>query len=466
MPTDTYGQIVNSSVGRFVAQRTGLPRPVELDRHAPGDPVVRGRVLLGAAPGEARLVAPLARVLAAAGAQVATSLEEPVRSAAAAARLDAAVFNPAAPGDQRFKALVLDATGIAGSTELLALHAFFHPTIRRLQSSGRVIVLGTPPAQAGGPRAATAQRALEGFTRSLGKEAGRGATVQLVAVAPGAEDQLDATVRFLLSPRSAYVSGQVVRVTPSRRHPEIDWERPLDGRVALVTGAARGIGAAIARTLARDGATVVGLDVPALADDLRAGMERIGGEAMELDITAEDAPAAIAGRFSPKGLDVLVHNAGVTRDRTIAKMPADRWQGLVDINLSSEERINDALLDGVLAENGRIVCVSSLSGIAGNAGQTNYATSKAGVIGMVEALEPVLRDRGQTINAVAPGFIETKMTAQMPLALREAGRRMNSLRQGGLPVDVAETVAFFASPAAAGVNGNVVRVCGQSLLGA
>jgi len=143
-----------------------------------------------------------------------------------------------------------------------------------------------------------------------------------------------------------------------------------------------------------------------------------------------------------------------------------RWDGLVDINLSSEERINDALLDGVLAENGRIVCVSSLSGIAGNAGQTNYATSKAGVIGMVEALEPVLRERGQTINAVAPGFIETTMTAQMPLALREAGRRMNSLRQGGLPVDVAETVAFFASPAAAGVNGNVVRVCGQSLLGA
>jgi 3-oxoacyl-[acyl-carrier protein] reductase len=235
---------------------------------------------------------------------------------------------------------------------------------------------------------------------------------------------------------------------------------------ALVSGAARGIGAAIAGTLARDGATVVGLDVPALADDLRAGMERIGGEALELDITADDAPATIAARFAPQGLDVLVHNAGVTRDRTLAKMPTDRWQGLVDINLSSEERINDAVLDGVLAENGRIVCVSSLSGIAGNAGQTNYATSKAGVIGMVEALEPVLRERGQTINAVAPGFIETKMTAQMPLALREAGRRMNSLRQGGLPVDVAETIAWFASPGSAGVNGNIVRVCGQSLLGA
>jgi 3-oxoacyl-[acyl-carrier protein] reductase len=467
MPADTYGTVVNSPVGRFVAKRAGLPRPVELERHSPGDPVIRGRVLLGAAPGAARLTEALARILHDAGADTATSLEEPVRSAAAAARLDAAVFNPDAPGEQRFKALVFDATGIADSTQLVALQAFFHPTVRRVEPSGRVVVLGTPPRACATPREATAQRALEGFTRSLGKEIGRGATAQLVEVAPGAEDQLESTVRFLLSPRSAYVSGQVVRVTPSPLRPELDWDRPLLGRVALVTGAARGIGAAIAEVLARDGARVVGLDVPALGDELRAVAERLGGEALELDITDEGAPAAIAERFSPGGLDVLVHNAGVTRDRTLAKMPADRWQGLVDINLSSEERINDALLhSGVLAENGRIVCVSSLSGIAGNAGQTNYATSKAGVIGMVEALEPLVRERGQTINAVAPGFIETKMTGAMPLALREAGRRMNSLRQGGLPVDVAETVAFLASPASAGVNGNVVRVCGQSLLGA
>jgi 3-oxoacyl-[acyl-carrier protein] reductase len=466
MPTDTYGQIVNSPVGRFVAQRAGLPRPVPLERYAPGDPVVRGTVLLGAAPG-GRLAEPAARVLASAGAQTATSLEEPVRSAAAAARLDAAVFNPGAPGDQRFKALVFDATGIVDSTQLVALHGFFHPTVRRVQRSGRVVVLGTPPGEAGSARAATAQSALEGFTRSLGKEVGRGATVQLVHVEPGAENQLESTLRFLLSPRSAYVSGQVVRIGRSDAQPEVDWELPLAGRTALVTGAARGIGAAIAATLARDGAHVVGLDVPALGDELRDVTEGLGGEALELDITDPGAPAAIAERFGASGLDVLVHNAGVTRDRTLAKMPEDRWQTLVDINLSSEERINDALIDGgVLGGDGRIVCVSSLSGIAGNAGQTNYATSKAGVIGMVEALAPQLAQRGQTINAVAPGFIETKMTGQMPIALREAGRRMNSLRQGGLPVDVAETVAWLTSPASAGVNGNVVRVCGQSLLGA
>ena len=118
-------------------------------------------------------------------------------------------------------------------------------------------------------------------------------------------------------------------------------------------------------------------------------------------------------------------------------------QASVSINLTAAERINDELLarDGLLNEDGRVVCVSSMSGIAGAAGQTNYSTSKAGVIGMVESMAPVLADRAGTINAVAPGFIETRMTAAMPLGLREAGRRMNSLAQGGLPVDVAETIA-------------------------
>jgi 3-oxoacyl-[acyl-carrier protein] reductase len=206
--------------------------------------------------------------------------------------------------------------------------------------------------------------------------------------------------------------------------------------------------------------------VPEAAENLRQVAERVGGEAIELDIAAPDAPERIAERVAD-GLDVLVHNAGVTRDRTIARMPEERWTELMEINLSSEERINDALLEaGLLSDNGRIVCVSSMSGIAGNAGQTNYATSKAGVIGMVEALAPELAERGSTINAVAPGFIETQMTAAMPIGPREAGRRMSSLSQGGLPADVAETIAWLASPASTGVNGNVIRVCGQHLLGA
>jgi 3-oxoacyl-[acyl-carrier protein] reductase len=440
--SDRYSQLVNAPVVSTIAKQLGLPQPVELDRYRPETPVVAGPVLSGAAPG-GRLGKALAAFL------------DQIKAERAGAE------GPA-------KALVFDATGIADSTELVELQRFFYPAVGRLRRSGRVVVLGTPPAQAGSVRAHTAQRALEGFIRSLGKEiGGRGSTAQLVLVSPGAEDQLDSTLRFLLSPRSAYVSGQVVRIGAAvAPAPEIDWERPLDGKVALVTGASRGIGAAIAATLDRDGAKVVGLDVPQAADELRRVTDELGGEAIGLDITADDAPERIAGRFAD-GVDIVVHNAGVTRDRTIAKMPEERWAQLMEINLSSEERIDDALLGaGLLGANGRIVCVSSMSGIAGNSGQTNYAASKAGVIGMVEAMAPELAGRGATINAVAPGFIETKMTAAMPIGPREAGRRLSSLSQGGLPLDVAETIAWFASPASTGVNGNVVRVCGQNLLGA
>jgi 3-oxoacyl-[acyl-carrier protein] reductase len=440
--SDRYSQLVNAPVVSTIAKQLGLPQPVELERHEPGAPVVSGPVLSGAAPG-GRL-----------GKALSAFLDE--------------IKAERAGADGPAKALLFDATGIADSTELVELQRFFYPAVGRLRRSGRVVVLGTPPAQAGSARAHTAQRALEGFTRSLGKEIGaRGATAQLVLVSPGAEDQLDSTLRFLLSPRSAYVSGQVVRVGKGvAPAPEIDWERPLEGKSALVTGASRGIGAAIAATLARDGARVTGLDVPQAADGLSRSMDGIGGEPLALDITADDAPDQIAAHFA-KGVDIVVHNAGVTRDRTIAKMPEERWAQLMEINLSSEERINDALLDGdLLGANGRIVCVSSMSGIAGNSGQTNYAASKAGVIGMVEAMAPELAKRKATINAVAPGFIETAMTAAMPIGPREAGRRLSSLSQGGLPVDVAETIAWFASPASTGVNGNTVRVCGQNLLGA
>jgi 3-oxoacyl-[acyl-carrier protein] reductase len=441
--SDRYSQLVNAPVVSTVAKQLGLPQPVSLDRYEEGAPVVAGPVLSGAAPGG--------------------HLEKYLPGF-----LDS-IKAERAGTEGKAKALIFDATGIADSTELVELQRFFYPAVGRLRRSGRVVVIGTPPAAAGSARAHTAQRALEGFTRSLAKEiGGRGATAQLVYVEKDAEGELDSTLRFLLSPRSAYVSGQVIRVGKGvAATPGIDWERPLAGKVALVTGASRGIGAAIAATLARDGARVVGLDIPQAADDLRAVTGALDGEALGIDITAEDAPERIASHFAKGGVDIVVHNAGVTKDRTIAKMPEERWTQLMEINLSSEERINDALLDGKrLNPNGRIVCVSSMSGIAGNSGQTNYAASKAGVIGMVESWAPQLAKRKATINAVAPGFIETKMTAAMPIGPREAGRRLSSLSQGGLPVDVAETIAWFASPASTGVNGNTVRVCGQSLLGA
>jgi 3-oxoacyl-[acyl-carrier protein] reductase len=298
--SDRYARIVNSRVGGLLAGPLGLPKPARLDRHRSGEPLIDGDVLLGAAP-SGRLARAVAEVLADAGVKTTTTREKPQREAAASAGLDAALFDPDSAGPERFKGLVFDASGIADSTELVELQRFFYPAVGRLQRSGRVIVLGTPPAEAGSIRASTAQRALEGFTRSLGKELGRrGATVQLVLVSPGAEDQLASTLRFLLSPRSAYVSGQVVRigvgVAPT---PEVDWERPLEGKVALVTGASRGIGAAIVATLSRDGAKVVGLDVPQAADELRRVTGEVGGEALGLDITAADAPSRIAERASP-----------------------------------------------------------------------------------------------------------------------------------------------------------------------
>ncbi|NKQ29380.1 SDR family oxidoreductase, partial [Streptomyces galbus] len=231
--------------------------------------------------------------------------------------------------------------------------------------------------------------------------------------------------------------------------------------------AARSVGAAVAETLARDGARVVVLDVPQAAQDARRLADRLGGATLTLDITAADAGERIAAEL-PGGLDVLVHNAGVTRDRRLVNMPAERWSSVLDVNLASVLRTTDALLaEGTLRPGGRIVATASIAGLAGNAGQTNYGASKAGIVGLVRSLAPrALAEHGVTVNAVAPGFIETRMTAAIPLLIREAGRRMNSLAQGGLPVDVAETTAWLAHPASGAVNGQVVRVCGQSLLGA
>ncbi|WP_445151669.1 3-oxoacyl-ACP reductase [Baekduia sp. Peel2402] len=447
---DRYQRLTSTPPGRFLSSRLGLPESTPLRRYEPGQSLLESPALIGGFA-ERRLLSTVERVLQSAGA---TALSDLPAEGSGSGKLGAVVF---------------DASGITASEDLIALRDFFSPSINKIAASGRLIVLGTPPEHAADRRHHVAQRALEGFVRSAAKELRHGATGNLVYVAPGAEDDLESTLRFLLSSKSAYVSGQVVRVGTGESSSPKDWEKPQAGRIAAVTGASRGIGEAIARTLARDGAHVIVIDIPQQGEDLSRVANAIGGAALALDITADDAPAALAAYLQERhgGVDVVVHNAGITRDRTVARMKPERWEAVLEVNLSAQERLNDALLLGdLIGDGGRVVTVSSIGGIAGNRGQTNYGASKAGVIGIVETLAPELAQRGATINAVAPGFIETQMTASMPLFVREGGRRMNSLTQGGLPIDVAETIAWFASPASGGVNGNVVRVCGQSLIGA
>ncbi len=443
--SDKYQSFTQSPLGKILVKNLGLPAPTPLERYTAGDPLVDGTVVVG---GTGRLVESLPGLLDTVGIASTVVTED----------------------GQKYKGLVFDATGLTSADQLVALQQFFTPLMRSLASCPRVVVIGTPPEQCSGSER-VAQRALEGFTRSLGKEIGRGGTSQLVYVAEGAEGAATSTLAFLLSPKSAYVSGQVVRIgaTGTTKAAAVaDWQQPLAGKVALVTGASRGIGEQIARVMHRYGATVVGVDVPQAANELQSLMKELDGDWLTLDITAKDAPQRIAHHLSTKhgGVDVVVHNAGITRDKKLANMGEDRWESVIAVNLTAPERITRELLDQkVVNKGGSIVGVASIAGIAGNVGQTNYAASKAGVIGFVDSLKDELKD-GITVNAVAPGFIITAMTAAVPLATREVGQRLNAMSQGGLPVDVAETIAWFASPGSTAVNGNVVRVCGQMMLGA
>ena len=467
--SDLYLKIVNTPVGKTAAQSLGLPAPVPLKRLRRADqPFIEGNVLIGATEG-GKAVVNLGAILAASAATLFHAAGNPRLADSAGA---GAKTRPVTLGDQdnrHYSALVFDATGIASTGQLRALYDFFHPTIRKLTNNSRVLIVGLDPHNCKAPAQAAAQQALEGFVRSVGKEIGKkGATANLVRLTSGAEKNMESTIRFFLSARSAYVSGQCARIGRGSTTVKTDSQvTPLKDRTALVTGGSRGIGAAIAQTLARDGATVIVLDIPGIEAELKQVASQIGGQALACDITADDAPQQIVDfiKAGAGGLDLIVHNAGITRDKTLGNMPEHFWDMTLAVNLTAEELINEALLEAeLLRQNGRIVCVSSISGIAGNFGQTNYATSKSGVIGYVEAMARHLKN-GMTINAVAPGFIETQMTAAMPLTIREAGRRMNSLSQGGLPVDVAETIAWFCNPQSTGVSGNIIRVCGQSLIG-
>jgi len=448
--TDLFSQVVNSGPGSFLAKQLGIPQPQDLRRYRAGEPPLAGSLLIG---GEGRIAEPL--------------------RAALAEDYQLVGDNLGGRWADSFGGLLFDATGITTPEGLKALHEFFTPLLRNVGACGRIVVVGTTPDETATIDERIAQRALEGFTRSLGKELQRGATIGLVYVSADAKPAatgLESTVRFLLSAKSAYVDAQVFYIGAADSVPPADWDKPLDGKVALVTGAARGIGAEIAKVFARDGAKVVLIDVEGAAEALSETATKVGGTALTLDVTAADAVDRITAHLAEHHggkADILVNNAGITRDKLLANMDDARWDSVIAVNLLAPQRLAQGLVDkGVLGDGGRIIGLSSMAGIAGIRGQTNYAATKAGMIGMTQALAPVLGEKGVTINAVAPGFIETKMTEAIPLATREAGRRLNSLFQGGQPVDVAEAIAYFASPASNAVTGNTIRVCGQALLGA
>lgn len=445
--TDNYTRFVSRGLGQDLAKRLGLPQPVNLRRYRPDAPLVEGPVLVqGSSAGADELAAAL----------LAWNLD---------------VRRHAVP-KEKLGAIILVLDELAHPDDLADPVLTAAGSLRDLAPNARVISLSRTAAGAAAPAAAAARQGVDGLLRSLAKELRAGSTANGIRLGDGATTTSPSALgalQFFLSGRSAFVDGQFLTVGSGAGRLPADAVKPLAGKTAVVTGAARGIGAAIARTLHRDGATVIVVDVPAAGDHLAQVANEVRGTALQLDITREDAGQRIIDHAVERhhGLDIMVHNAGITRDKLLANMDPGRWNSVLAVNIAAQLRINEALLASAhFRGSPRIVSVASTSGIAGNRGQTNYAASKAGVTGMVRATAPLMAEHGGTINAVAPGFIETDMTARIPFATREVARRLNSLQQGGRPGDVAEAIAFLASDAAGGISGDVLRVCGQNLVGA
>jgi len=364
-------------------------------------------------------------------------------------------------GSAQYSGLLIDAGTMATPKDLEEVYTFLNAHVKQVAVSGKIVLIWTDAAA--NDRSSVATTALTGLCRALAKElGGKGITVNGLSVSGNKAGALGSAI-FFLSGHSAFITGQVIQVENSLSAPHF----LLTGQQAIVTGGARGIGAETVRALARQGATVGIIDVQPLASEAEELAREVGGWFLVQDITAPDAPEVIASAVRKQGeLHILVNNAGITRDKTIAKMPLHFWQMVFEVNLLSLMRITDHLLkEKVIKENGRVISLSSISGIAGNVGQSNYSATKAGVIGYTRHLAAIAGN-GITANAIAPGFIETQMTANLPFFVKEGGRRLSSLKQGGIPQDIAETIAFLSSPAAQGLNGQIVRVCGGSFIGA
>ncbi len=362
--------------------------------------------------------------------------------------------------DERTDLAVFDARGLKNIQDLENLHKFFAPLMKRLESSGRLIVVGTSPEECGDTASQAAAGALAGFVRSCAKELGKGGVTANLISCKEAPD-LAPALAFLGSHRSAFITGQIIELKGNGIVSHA-WTKGLEGKRAFITGAARGIGLVTAKRFIEEGAQVLMVDLDDKEGLLEKEAERLGAKALALDITSESASAQITEALHGT-IDLAVHNAGMTRDRTLAKMSAENWRLALDVNLGAVERLIGTL---PIEQNGRIVVLSSVAGLAGNFGQTNYAAAKSGLASLVQCHAPQLDAQNITLNAIAPGFIETRLTAAIPFATREGGRRLSALGQGGRPLDVAEAITFLCLPAAQQITGQTMRVCGGSYLGA
>ena len=240
--------------------------------------------------------------------------------------------------------------------------------------------------------------------------------------------------------------------------------KPLQGEIALVTGASRGIGAAIADELASQGATVIGTATTEVgADAIAQRLQAQGGHGRALDVNAPGAIEALIDAIGKDigGLSILVNNAGITRDNLLLRMKDEDWQAILDTNLTSVYRSCKAAMRGMMkARRGRIVNIASVIGVTGNAGQANYAAAKAGIIGFSKSLAREIGSRGITVNVVAPGFVATDMTADLPEEAKTAMLAQTALGRLGTPAEIAQAVAFLAGPGAGYITGETLHVNG------
>jgi len=470
--SDFFLSLSRSHIARTVVKQTGIPIPLPQNLRRQRAPwqhatLVGRNIALGS----------LQSVASDKSARLST-----VEAELSAALLDAGANLSGEP--THLQGLVFDATNISSPESLHALYEFFHHRIGTLTPCAHILIVGR--AVKTQSVAAATQEALSGFVRSLAKElGGRGITVNLLLLPASGEHAgltnlgVNGVIRYLLSDHGSFVTGQVLHLQ-DRQYLKSDsllqrFENLLEGRTILVTGAAQGIGAAIARRVAAEGAKVLLLDRPEELKALEAMAREVQGLAMPIDLLQPDAVATTVKKLRELApIHGVVHNAGITRDKTLFKMNRQKWDSVLRLNFEIPVAITEMVTgkdhDFICAKDASFVYLSSVGGIAGNPGQTNYAASKAGLIGYVKALASAQDNNSAHVargrfNCVAPGFIETRMTEAMPLAVREVARRFNSLKQAGEPDDVAQAVTFLLSDAAMAINGETLRVCGQNFVG-